>query len=88
MATETQELWAKRVERWQDSGLTAKGFAAEMGIILAMETAGRRGRQASQVKAVFDEKQPQEGVGCCEDARLRELRRGTAGADLRRKRSV
>ena len=23
--------WAKRVERWKDSGLTAKEFAAEMG---------------------------------------------------------
>ena len=25
-------LWAKRVERWKDSGLTAKEFAAEVGI--------------------------------------------------------
>jgi len=24
--------WAKRVERWKDSGLTAKEFAAEMGL--------------------------------------------------------
>jgi DNA-binding CsgD family transcriptional regulator len=24
--------WAKRVERWKDSGLTAKEFAAELGI--------------------------------------------------------
>jgi hypothetical protein len=32
MATNTRDLWAKRVERWKDSGLTAKEFAAEMGI--------------------------------------------------------
>jgi transposase len=24
--------WAKRVERWKDSGLTAKEFAAELGV--------------------------------------------------------
>lgn len=28
----TRELWAKRVERWKDSGLTAKQFASEVGI--------------------------------------------------------
>jgi hypothetical protein len=28
----TREEWAKRVERWGDSGLTAKEFAAETGI--------------------------------------------------------
>lgn len=28
----SREVWAKRVERWVDSGLTAKEFAAEMGI--------------------------------------------------------
>jgi transposase len=27
-----REKWAKRVERWKDSGLTAKEFAAEVGI--------------------------------------------------------
>lgn len=27
-----REEWAKRVERWKDSGLTAKEFAAELGI--------------------------------------------------------
>jgi hypothetical protein len=27
-----REKWAKRVERWKDSGLTAKEFAAELGI--------------------------------------------------------
>jgi hypothetical protein len=28
----TRAEWAKRVERWADSGLTAKEFAAELGI--------------------------------------------------------
>jgi transposase-like protein len=27
-----REEWAKRVERWKDSGLTAKEFATELGI--------------------------------------------------------
>ena len=28
----SREEWAKRVERWQDSGLTAKEFAVELGV--------------------------------------------------------
>jgi transposase len=32
MGRESRETWAKRVERWQDSGLTAKEYAAELGI--------------------------------------------------------
>jgi transposase len=28
----TREKWAKRVERWKDSGLSAKEFGAETGI--------------------------------------------------------
>jgi transposase-like protein len=32
MARATRAEWAKRVERWQDSGLTAKEFAAELEI--------------------------------------------------------
>src|SRR5271165_3240541 len=28
----SREAWAKRVERWRDSGLTAKEYAAEIGI--------------------------------------------------------
>jgi hypothetical protein len=27
-----QEEWAKRVERWRDSGLTAEQFASELGV--------------------------------------------------------
>jgi len=32
MARESREVWAKRVERWRDSGLSATEFAAETGI--------------------------------------------------------
>lgn len=32
MARETREIWKKRIERWSDSGLTAKEFAAEIGV--------------------------------------------------------
>lgn len=32
MKRETRETWAKRVERWKDSGLTADEFATEIGV--------------------------------------------------------
>jgi hypothetical protein len=32
MAREAREVWAKRVERWRDSGLTLKEFASEIGV--------------------------------------------------------
>jgi transposase len=32
MERANREVWAKRVERWQDSGLTAKEFAAELDV--------------------------------------------------------
>ncbi len=32
MGRESRETWAKRVERWSESGLTAAEFAAELGI--------------------------------------------------------
>ena len=32
MDRESRDTWAKRIERWKDSGLTAKEFAAELGI--------------------------------------------------------
>jgi transposase-like protein len=32
MGQDTRELWWKRVERWKDSGLSAREFASEMGI--------------------------------------------------------
>jgi transposase len=32
MAREKRETWIKRIERWRESGLTAKEFAAEIGV--------------------------------------------------------
>jgi len=32
MGHDPRQVWAKRVERWADSGLTAKEFAAETGL--------------------------------------------------------
>jgi transposase len=32
MTREEREVWVKRVERWRDSGLTAKAFAEQAGI--------------------------------------------------------
>lgn len=32
MERASRETWAKRVERWKESGLTAKEFSAEIGI--------------------------------------------------------
>jgi transposase len=32
MKRENREVWGKRVERWRDSGLTAKEFADEIGV--------------------------------------------------------
>jgi transposase len=32
MARDGREVWAKRVERWRESGLTAKEYAAEVGL--------------------------------------------------------
>jgi hypothetical protein len=32
MARESREVWTKRVERWRDSGLSAKEFADETGV--------------------------------------------------------
>ena len=32
MAESAREIWAKRVERWKESGLSGKAFAAELGV--------------------------------------------------------
>jgi transposase len=32
MERTSREAWAKRVERWRDSGLTAKEYAAKVGV--------------------------------------------------------
>ena len=49
----SREIWAKRVERWKDSGLTAKEFAAETGINARTLTywKWRLGKEAQQPDA-------------------------------------
>lgn len=32
MIRETRQVWVKRVEQWNESGLTAREFAAEIGV--------------------------------------------------------
>ncbi len=32
MARDSAEVWAKRVERWRDSGLTAAQYSGEVGV--------------------------------------------------------
>jgi hypothetical protein len=32
MGREPREVWAKRIERWRDSGLSAREFADEVGV--------------------------------------------------------
>ena len=32
MARESRETWSKRIDRWRESGLTAREFAAEIGV--------------------------------------------------------
>jgi hypothetical protein len=45
MGRESREVWEKRVARWRDSGLSAREFAAEVGI-----KAGTLGWWASQLR--------------------------------------
>jgi transposase len=35
MGRETREVWRKRVERWESSGLTAEAFASRAGVHVA-----------------------------------------------------
>lgn len=48
MARDGREVWEKRVERWRDSGLTLKEFAAEIGVN-ANTLAGWRWRPGAKV---------------------------------------
>jgi transposase-like protein len=50
MTREGREVWAKRVERWRDSGLTLREFAAEIGVN-ANTLAGWRWRLSSRAAA-------------------------------------
>jgi len=47
----SRDEWAKRVERWKDSGLTAKEFASEVGINPRSYGAGI---PADHVKRIFE----------------------------------
>jgi hypothetical protein len=55
-----REEWAKRVERWRDSGLTAAEFAAELGINPKTLTywAWTLKREASGRKRVWPSRKP------------------------------
>lgn len=66
MAKQSREVWAKRIERWKDSGLTAAEFAAETGVNahslswwkwrlgtkMAPGSSGRRSRRAPLAPSV------------------------------------
>ena len=62
----TRETWAKRVERWKDSGLSAREFASELGISepslkwwkwkLAAEVSGAAPRERKRRRGVDAEK--------------------------------
>jgi transposase len=59
---ETRETWVKRIERWKDSGLSAKEYASEIGISepslkwwkwkLAREAAGTTAPQEKRRRVV------------------------------------
>ena len=57
MARETRDVWAKRVERWRDSGLSAREFAAELGVNQrtlqhwGWKLSGRSGRPLTKTKS-------------------------------------
>ena len=62
MARTTTSEWAKRVERWQDSGLTAKEFAAELNVNAGTLTAWKyklRRQAAPSERAVRQSEQRQ-----------------------------
>ena len=48
MARTSSEQWAKRVERWKDSGLSAKEFAAETGLKASTLTYWRSSLSAAE----------------------------------------
>jgi hypothetical protein len=68
MARESREVWAKRIDRWRASGLTAEEFASEIGVkgstlrhwswVLGRERRGsgdERGRRARPREVAFVE---------------------------------
>ena len=58
-----REEWAKRVERWRDSGLTTAEFAAEVGISAKTLTywAWTLKREAAGAKRVWPAKKKRQG---------------------------
>ena len=50
-----REEWAKRVERWRDSGLTTAEFAAELGINPKTLTSSCPKTRSSQIKPLPDD---------------------------------
>jgi hypothetical protein len=59
-----REEWAKRVERWRDSGLTTAEFAAEVGISAKTLTywAWTLKREATGAKRVWPAKKKRQGA--------------------------
>ena len=56
MGRDTREVWEKRVARWRESGLTAKEFAAEVGV--NAQTLGYWGWRLKQGKAAARGRRP------------------------------
>jgi len=71
MGRETREVWRKRVERWESSGLTAEAFAGRTGVKAAtlrhwrwqLGAEGRGWRAQSKSKPRFVEVVPSESAG-------------------------
>jgi hypothetical protein len=51
----SREAWAKRVERWRGSGLTAAEYAAEIGVKPQTPTRGDTDSYCSQMVLAFPE---------------------------------
>lgn len=68
-----REEWAKRVERWRDSGLTTAEFAAEVGISAKTLTywAWTLKREATGAKRVWPAKKKRSGATPAAGAKVR-----------------
>lgn len=75
MARTAAEEWAKRVERWKDSGLTAKEFEAETGIKASTLSYWRWRLGVAERQAG----EPDPSSGRKRRARVRSKRRETGG---------
>lgn len=78
MARESRETWTKRIERWRESGLTAKEFATEIGVNagtlthwryrLAAETRGSAPHTAGTSKGALSFIEVKTSAGAAEPA--------------------